>query len=428
MPSSADHRTDRDRSGLPATLAGFGAALLVIACCAVPALLAAGILGAVGAWLSNPWVIAAAILLAAAAAILIVRRRARRAACCPHFAAPVETAPSPTSQTPSCKDPAMRITLLAVPDCPNAPVAVERITRALDGRNAHVETVEVTSQEQAARLGMTGSPTILIDGADPFCVSGAEPSVSCRLYRNADGTTAGAPAIEDLRRALGNAAALVDDDCLPLDAAGRAGRGRLAPMAGGLRAVQQAVLRHFVTTGRAPDPADLTAVAAEQGRTAQDVLAELAAEDFLTLDDQGRIRAAYPFSAVPTAHRVRFPDGVEVWSMCAVDALGIPAMLGADAVITSADPVTGETIIVTSTGGHMTWQPSTAVVYVGRRSCTGPAADVACGALKFFTDRRTSRTWAMQYPEYTGRTISQVRAETLGRSTFGTLLAETDSA
>lgn len=74
----------------------------------------------------------------------------------------------------------------------------------------------------------------------------------------------------------------------------------------------------------------------------------------------GRIRAAYPFPAVPTAHRVQLADGVEVWSVYAVDALSIPGMLGTDAVITSADPVTGETVTVTSTGGRMTWQPSTA--------------------------------------------------------------------
>ncbi|XDO64454.1 organomercurial lyase [Streptomyces sp. RLB1-33] len=90
------------------------------------------------------------------------------------------------------------------------------------------------------------------------------------------------------------------------------------------------------------------------------------------------MQAAYPFSATPTAHRVHIAHGTEVWAMCAIDALGIPDMLGTDALITSADPVTGETITVTSTGGHMTWQPSTAVVYVGQRSCTGPAADVAC--------------------------------------------------
>ena len=29
---------------------------------------------------------------------------------------------------------------------------------------------------------MTGSPTLLVDGADPFARPGQPPSISCRLY------------------------------------------------------------------------------------------------------------------------------------------------------------------------------------------------------------------------------------------------------
>jgi hypothetical protein len=96
----------------------------------------------------------------------------------------------------------MRITVLAVPDCPNAPVAVGRITAALAGRPASVELVEVTGEAEAARLGMTGSPTILLDGVDPFAGAGAVPSVSCRIYCGSDGAAAGAPSVQDLTAAL----------------------------------------------------------------------------------------------------------------------------------------------------------------------------------------------------------------------------------
>jgi hypothetical protein len=96
----------------------------------------------------------------------------------------------------------MRITVLTVPDCPNAPVIEERINRALDGRSADVELVEVADAEQAARLGMTGSPTVLIDGTDPFAVPGATASLSCRLYRGPNERYEGAPSVADLRHAL----------------------------------------------------------------------------------------------------------------------------------------------------------------------------------------------------------------------------------
>ncbi|WP_316746078.1 organomercurial lyase [Streptomyces sp. MK7] len=322
----------------------------------------------------------------------------------------------------SWEDDIMRITVLAVPDCPNAPVVAERLAQALGDRDADVDRIEVSDPEQAARLGMTGSPTVLIDGADPFAVPGAPASLSCRLYRGPDGRVEGAPSVADLRRALAEAAPAGDCDCPPMDAAGRSGRGRLAPQAGGLRAVQQAVLGHFAVTGHSPTAEDLQAAAAAHGRMAAEVVADLAADDFLAQDDHGRIRAAYPFSAVPTAHRVALASGIEVFAMCAIDALGIPDMLGTDAVITSTDPVTGETITVTSTGGHTTWQPPTAVVYIGQRSCTGPAADVACGALNFFTDRDTAQSWAEAHPDYTGTTVDQARAEELARSIFHPLL------
>lgn len=96
----------------------------------------------------------------------------------------------------------MRITVLSVPDCPHAPVARQRITEALDGRTATIEMVEVTTPEQAEQLGMTGSPTVLVDGTDPFAVPGAEPSLSCRLYRDETGMADGAPDRRALRRAL----------------------------------------------------------------------------------------------------------------------------------------------------------------------------------------------------------------------------------
>ncbi|MGW1553898.1 organomercurial lyase [Streptomyces sp. NPDC002346] len=218
-----------------------------------------------------------------------------------------------------------RITVLTVPDCPNAPLALERITAALDGREADVELVEVGEEAEAARWGMTGSPTVLVDGVDPFAVPSAPASVSCRLYRDEEGRAAGAPSVEVLRKALAGAKECCDDDLL--DPIGRAGRDRRAPAERGLRAAHQAVLRHFATTGSAPSTPDLEGIDAEVGRIAHDVLAELDAEDFLALDAEGRVRAAYPFSAAETPHRVKLGNGVEAWSMCAIDALGIAAIL-----------------------------------------------------------------------------------------------------
>jgi len=63
-----------------------------------------------------------------------------------------------------------------------------------------VEEVEVATHEDAQRLGMHGSPTILVNGSDPF-PSEDDPSVACRLYRTADGVE-GAPSVAELVEVL----------------------------------------------------------------------------------------------------------------------------------------------------------------------------------------------------------------------------------
>ena len=52
---------------------------------------------------------------------------------------------------------------------------------------------------------MRGSPTLLIDGRDPFAVPGAGPALACRLYETEDGRLYGAPTVAALRRALDQA-------------------------------------------------------------------------------------------------------------------------------------------------------------------------------------------------------------------------------
>ena len=51
--------------------------------------------------------------------------------------------------------------------------------------------------------------------------------------------------------------------------------------------------------------------------------------DDLILMAGGGIPLAYPFSAAPTAFAVTFADGRQRFACCAIDALGIAAMLSA---------------------------------------------------------------------------------------------------
>jgi hypothetical protein len=93
--------------------------------------------------------------------------------------------------------------ILSVRDCPNVAVLRQRLDELLAGREDVSVTAEVVdTPEQAARTGMNGSPTLLIDGTDPFAEPGQGPSVSCRLYRDENDNLTGAPSITQLRAAL----------------------------------------------------------------------------------------------------------------------------------------------------------------------------------------------------------------------------------
>jgi hypothetical protein len=102
----------------------------------------------------------------------------------------------------------MELTLLTIPACPNAAIFEERITAALAGRpDVVVRHREVADELEAAEAGMHGSPTLLINGVDPFAAPGQGPGLSCRLYRDATGQPARAPTVEALRQALDQASA-----------------------------------------------------------------------------------------------------------------------------------------------------------------------------------------------------------------------------
>ena len=75
----------------------------------------------------------------------------------------------------------MTLEILQVPGCPGADLLANRLEALLAGHPGYLLTRRVvTSQAEAERLGMTGSPTLLADGADPLAPPGGQlPSLSC---------------------------------------------------------------------------------------------------------------------------------------------------------------------------------------------------------------------------------------------------------
>jgi hypothetical protein len=59
----------------------------------------------------------------------------------------------------------------------------------------------VTTPDEAEAVGFRGSPTILVDGHDPFDRGDEPVGLSCRVYQTPD-EPAGAPTIAQLRAVL----------------------------------------------------------------------------------------------------------------------------------------------------------------------------------------------------------------------------------
>lgn len=335
----------------------------------------------------------------------------------------------------------LELTVLTMPDCPNEPILADRLAQVLcDHPDVTVTRTVIQDEADAARYGMHGSPTLLVNGVDPFAAPATPASVSCRLYRDQSGPTGGVPSVAVLREALRHAVDHAVDHPVPAglaEAVGRAGLGRLAPLEGGLRAVHQRVLRAFAERGQPPPGAELEEAAASHGASGQEVMWQLHAADFLRLDARGAISAAYPFSATPTPHLVTISGGPQVYAMCAIDALGIAAMLAKIVTISSREPGTGAPITVTvpAAGDALVWEPATAVVFYGQQETargTCPleagavvpsiAADVCCGTINFFTAEAAAIAWAQAHPEITGKVLNQREAWQTGVSIFGPLL------
>lgn len=85
---------------------------------------------------------------------------------------------------------------MTVAGCPHAPLLDERLAEAMAGHpGVPVVRRTITDDAEAARSGMRGSPTLLVDGLDPFADPNLPAGLSCRA-------TEPVPSVAALRHVL----------------------------------------------------------------------------------------------------------------------------------------------------------------------------------------------------------------------------------
>jgi Alkylmercury lyase len=187
--------------------------------------------------------------------------------------------------------------------------------------------------------------------------------------------------------------------------------------------LHQRILRRFADTAHAPSPADLRTWADELGIELTGTLAELVALDLIECDaDRALIQGAYPFTAHAAGYQAQIAGGAAVESYCALDSLGISAMLGKDVTVTSTDPQTCEPVRVEVRGLEVNWGPRDAVVSIpSRLDAEGPAARVCCPTVNFFA--RPANAAAYQLEHGVGlMVLTMDQAVELAACAFGPLL------
>jgi hypothetical protein len=97
----------------------------------------------------------------------------------------------------------MDITLQHFEGCPSWETTDRHLQTLIDRLDLDVEVQYqlIETPEAAAEYGFWGSPTVLIDGVDPFADPDAPIGLSCRVYRT-DAGFAGSPTVDQLEEAI----------------------------------------------------------------------------------------------------------------------------------------------------------------------------------------------------------------------------------
>jgi len=182
--------------------------------------------------------------------------------------------------------------------------------------------------------------------------------------------------------------------------------------------------RTLLTLGRSGNPPTRDQLETWAGELHLDLdlaLRQMAESELVFLDPAGReITGGVPFAPGPTAHQVSVVGGPTVSANCAIDALGIAAMLDEDVDVESVDPSSGESFTASSRAGRWAWEPAESVVFVGS-SGQGRLTETYCPVINFFTSRDHALAYQSAHA-LNGDVLTLADAVEAGALIFGHLL------
>jgi hypothetical protein len=187
------------------------------------------------------------------------------------------------------------------------------------------------------------------------------------------------------------------------------------------RRVHRALIDAALTTGNVPSAPELADRLGSSPEAIREALRVLAAADYLALDADGQVTGLYPFSATPTSHVVVI-DGQRRFAMCAIDALGVPAMLAAEIAIEGRCAVCDASIALRVRRGAVVSATPPEAMVVARRDEAEPAFAACCPYTVFVCSQEHAEQFARRIAG--AHTLTLAEALRHGEKIFAGLLAE----
>lgn len=157
----------------------------------------------------------------------------------------------------------------------------------------------------------------------------------------------------------------------------------------------------MLKSGKTPTPKEIARTLKRSKKDIIRTLDELESKDLLLRKKATQeIISIYPFSMKVTYHQIFLEDGKKLFAMCAVDALGMPAMFNRDVRIVSrcekckqkiTVEIRNEEIVSNSHPAITIWRTK------GEEGC--PSAETCCPKINFFCSKEHVEQWKAENPE-----------------------------
>ena len=105
------------------------------------------------------------------------------------------------------------------------------------------------------------------------------------------------------------------------------------------------------------------------------------------------IVSIYPLSLRPTQHQIILEDGTRLFAMCAVDALGMPAMFNKNAKIVSRCEECKREVTFEIRSGELTFLSHPSATICSPKTRVYPAAETCCPLVNFFCSEKHADEW-----------------------------------